>query len=170
MNEEFCNKVREATLQQYASGILNRQTKPQIIINSLLSDNNISYVNEKTFKYYSVDNFLDEHNLIIEVMGDYFHANPLIYDDYSVLNSMQKKDIIRDKRKNTYIYKYFNIHILYIWESDIKNNPKLCESLILKYIECCGLLDDYNSFNYHLTNNTVILNSNIINPYFILTP
>lgn len=39
---------------------------------------NIKYINEKTFKYYSVDNYLVDYNLIIEIMGDYFHANPIL--------------------------------------------------------------------------------------------
>ena len=71
MSKEFCDKVREATLKQYREGILDRQTKPQIIVNSILYNNNIKYTNEKTFKYYFVDNYLNESDLIIEVMGDY---------------------------------------------------------------------------------------------------
>lgn len=104
---------------------------------------NIKYINEKTFKYYSVDNYLVDYNLIIEIMGDYFHANPILYDNYDNLNEMQKKDIIRDKRKNTYIK---------------------------KYIENSGKLDDYNSFNFLFYDDTLALKSNIINPYFKITP
>lgn len=170
MNEDFCNKVRDATLKQYANGVLNRQTKPQILVNSILSKNNINFTNEKTFKYYSVDNFLNKHKLIIEVMGDYFHANPNIYDNINALNDMQRKDIVRDKRKRTYIAKYYDIKILYVWEQDLKINQELCERLILKYIDNKGILDDYNSFNYHMKNHNILLNNNIINPYFMLTP
>lgn len=170
MNEDFCNKVRKATLKQYANGILDRQTKPQILVNSILSKNNIRFINEKTFKYYSVDNFLNKYDLIIEVMGDYFHANPNIYRNCSTLNDMQKKDIARDKRKRTYIEKYYNIKILYIWESDLKTDQELCERLILKYVDNGGILDDYNSFNYHMEKDKVILNNIIINPYFMITP
>lgn len=67
MDELFCDKVRNATLKQYQDGILNRQTIPQKIVNNILNKNDINYINEKTFKYYSVDNYLIEHNLIIEV-------------------------------------------------------------------------------------------------------
>lgn len=167
MDENFCNKVREATLKQYQDGILDRQTIPQKIVNSILEKNNINYLNEKTFKYYSVDNYLIEHNLIIEVMGDYFHVNPLIYTDSNDINNMQKKDIDRDKSKHTYIKKYQGVEILYLWESDIKNNHLLCEELIKKYIESNGKLEEYNSFNYSFCNNNLKLNNNIIKPYFI---
>ena len=104
MSEEFCNKVRENTLKQYADGILNRQTAPQRKVNAMLDKLEISFVNEKIFKYYSVDNYISNSNLIIEVMGDYFHANPILYNDYNKLNEMQQKDIIRDKRKK-YLHK-----------------------------------------------------------------
>jgi len=170
MNKEFCDKIRKATLLQYSTGVLNKQTKPQIIINNILNKNNINYINEKTFGYYSVDNYLQDYNLIIEVMGDYFHANPLIYPNYSSLNEIQIKDIVRDKRKHTYILKYFNIEILYIWENDIKTNTDLCESIIIEYINKNGKLDDYNSFNFSLCNQKLKINSNIINPYFIQPP
>ena len=170
MSEEFCNKVRENTLKQYADGILNRQTAPQRKVNAMLDKLEISFVNEKIFKYYSVDNYISNSNLIIEVMGDYFHANPILYNDYNKLNEMQQKDIIRDKRKNTYIKKYYDIDILYLWESDINNNPIICEKLIEKYIKNDGKLDDYNSFNFLLCDNILKLKNEIINPYFKNNP
>lgn len=170
MDESFCNKVREATLKQYQDGVLDRQTIPQKIVNDILSKNNINYVNEKIFKYYSVDNYLTDYNLIIEVMGDYFHVNPIVYNDIEVINDMQRKDINRDKRKRTYIKKYYNLDILYLWETDIKNNLLLCEKLIKEYIKLNGKLEEYNSFNFSYYNDTLQLNKNIINPYFISTP
>ena len=170
MNEEFCDKIRKATLLQYKEGVFDRQTKPQKIVNEILEQLHISYINEETFKYYSVDNYLNNHNLIIEVMGDYFHSNPNKYPNYKQLNDIQLKDTVRDKRKNTYIKKHYNINILYLWESDILNNQQLCKSLILYYIKNNGLLSDYNSFNYSLIDNKVTLKSNIINPYFMITP
>lgn len=165
-NEETRNKIRKATLLQYKNGILNRQTKPQILVNNILKECNISYENERLFEYYSVDNYLTESNLIIEVMGDYFHANPTIYKKEK-LDNIQSKDVIRDKRKHTYIKRYHNVEILYLWESDIKLRPELCKLLIQTYIDNDGNLNNYNSFNYSINNNTLNTNSKIINPYFI---
>ena len=51
-------------------------------------------------------------------------------------------------------------------ETDIKNNPKLCKELILKYIENNGKLDDYNSFNFSLYEEKLAMNKNIIKPHF----
>ena len=170
MDQNFCNKVREATLMQYKNGCFDKQTLPQKIINKISENNNINYVNEKIFDYYSVDNYLIDYNLIIEVMGDYFHSNPLLYTDLNEINHIQKKDIDRDKRKHTYIKKYYDIEILYLWESDIKNEPLLCTQLIEMYIKNDGKLRDYNSFNFYLCDGKLKIKNKIINPYFIQPP
>jgi len=164
--KEERNKFRNIMLKRYKDNPINTDTKPQKIINNILDNNNIEYIREETFKYYAVDNFLNKSNLIIEVMGDYFHNNPIKYPDPSKLNKMQLKDKKRDKSKNTYIKKYYNINILYLWETDINNNPTLCEKLILLYIKKNGNLRNYHSFNYHTTKtNKLYLNKNIIDFY-----
>lgn len=149
--------------------ILNKRkqttnTKPQRIINELLDNLSIKYENEKEYTYYSVDNYLPEYNLIIEVMGDFWHGSPIKYS-HKKLNDIQKKCISRDKAKHTYIKNKYGIEILYIWESDIYNNTELCKHLILQYINNNGILNNYNSFNYHNDNGDVYVNKDIIYPY-----
>ena len=39
------------------------------------------------------------------------------------------------------------------------------QALIDKYIKQNGLLENYHSFNYHLENDDLILNDDIITPY-----
>lgn len=143
---------------------LDTNTKPQQIINSVLNEMNISYVNEKGFKYYAVDNYLDDFNLIIEVMGDFWHCNPIKYSSSNKYD-IHKKRIPRDKAKHTYFKNNYNIEILYLWEHDIYNNLDICKALIDKYINNNGILQNYNSFNYHLENGNLKLNDNIIIPY-----
>ena len=82
-------------------------------------------------------------------MGDYWHATPLKYN-INNLTKQQKKSIKQDKSKHTYVKKYEDIEILYLWETDINKNIDLCWSLIDKYINNNGVLDNYHSFNYHL--------------------
>ena len=138
------------------------QTKPQLIINELLNNDNIKFTNEESFIYYSVDNYLSDYNLIIEVMGDYWHSNPI---KFNLLNEMQKKNIIRDKSKHSFLYSKYNIEILYLWEEDILNNPLLCKNLINLYINRKGLLENYHSFNYELIDEQLVLKTDLIIPY-----
>ena len=154
------SRIRAANLMKNNS--VTTLTKPQIIINNLLELNDIQYKNEEPFIYYSVDNYLNEYNLIIEVMGDYWHSNPL---KFTQLNDLQVKNITRDKAKHTFIQKYYGINILYLWENDILKNLDLCYALIDLYIKNDGNLINYHSFNYSLYNNNLVLSSQIIQPY-----
>lgn len=125
------------------------ETKPQLMVNNFLEELGIKYINEYNCKYYSIDNYLSDYNLMIEVQGDYFHCNPVT----KIKNHKNKKVIKKDKSKNTYIKKYYGINILYLWEKDIMENPALCKKLITEYVNNGGILDNYHSFNYILDEN-----------------
>ena len=139
-------------------------SKPQMILNNLLDTMNIAYEREYPLKYYSIDNYLKENNLMIEVQGDYWHSNPLKYN--KSLNEIQARGIKKDKAKHTYVKKYFNIEILYLWENDIIKNLDICKQLIQLYINSNGNLSNYHSFNYYLdAANKLCLKDDIIIPY-----
>lgn len=161
-SDEWKEKSRIRAVEMLKNNKINTLTKPQIIINELLDLNNIKYVNEEPFVYYSIDNYLTDYNLVIEVMGDYWHGNPLKFDK---LNDLQRKNITRDKAKHTFMKNRYNINILYIWEKDILEKPELCILLIKSYINNNGILDNYHSFNYVLQENSLVLNSKLIQPY-----
>lgn len=157
-------KSRMRAVRIIESRQLNTNTKPQQIINDVLNDMGIPYVNEKGFKYYAVDNYLNEHNLIIEVMGDFWHCNPLKFSTPDGCD-IHKKRIPRDKAKHTYLRNCYNIEVLYLWEDDIYNNLDVCRKIIDKYINNNGVLENYHSFNYHTENGVLVLNDDIITPY-----
>lgn len=163
--EDNKQKQRERVVQMISDGIMPQTlSSPHKKINDLLSLHNILFENEYVEKYYAIDIFLSEYNLMIEIMGDYWHANPIKYDDFQ-LTSKQKDAIRRDKAKHTYIKKYENIEILYLWESDINKNINLCSTLIQEYITNNGLLENYHSFNYHLSGDKLCINDILITPF-----
>ena len=165
MSKELKDKLRKSIYIR-SKDPARFETGIQIAINNILYNNNIEYEREKVFTYYAVDNYLTNNNLIIEVMGNYWHANPLRYNkDKYLLNKKQLEWIKKDKQKHTYIKNHTNIDILYLWETDIIEDIKLCEKIILEYIKNNGVLLNYNSFNYHLDNDILKLNESIILPY-----
>lgn len=159
------SKIRAAKILSDGK-IPSTNSKPQIIINGLLDGMGILYRNEKNFKYYSVDNYLIDSNLIIEVMGDFWHCSPIKFPDVNKLRSAVKPNIGKDKAKHTYLLKYYGIEVLYLWEQDIYDRIDVCQELILEYIKTEGILKNYHSFNYSVINGTLKLNDNIITPYF----
>ena len=166
-NEKYKDDSRQRAVRILKNNPVNLYTKPQIMINELLTKMNIQYENEYNCKYYSIDNFLQDYNLMIEVMGDFWHSNPIKYHDKNMLRDIQIKSVRKDKAKHTYIGDYYNIQILYLWEQDIYSDIDLCRKLIELYISTDGDLKNYHSFNYHLDNNGDIkLNDKIICSYF----
>lgn len=164
--QQFCSVSCQ---NKWQSNVMKRKyirsgsTRIQMKINSILSSKNIHYKNEYSYKYYKMDNYLTDSNLCLEIMGEYWHCDNRIYEQIS---TMQKNSILRDKRKNSFVYSNYNINILYLWESEINNFPKLCEMLIDKYIAEKGKLKNYHSFNYHIgDNDEILLNDKIIIPY-----
>lgn len=173
-NKEYSQKERniqrERILKMYDDGIFSKKiTIPHKLINGVLDYKKIKYINEHKVAFYSMDIFLNEYNLYIEIMGDYFHANPCFYN-FDELNSIQLKDKKQDKSKHTYFKNNKQIEILYLWEHDIKNNIDICKELICKYINSDGILESYNSFNYYMDDGFLKLKKEIKIPYFITNP
>lgn len=167
VSEENKQRIREQNVRLISEGKMPQtMTKPHKAIYNLLIENQIACENEHPLKYHSIDICLKDHNLMIEIMGDYWHGIPLKYQ-YDELNKQQLKSVKQDKSKHTYAKKYHNIEILYLWERDINKNIELCWYLIQAYISNNGILKDYNSYNYSLIDGDLILKEQIIQPYFI---
>lgn len=169
-SEEERRRMSILTTKRICNGEFKQtQTKPHIKINDVLSSIGIEYENEYNCKYHSLDIYLSKNNLGIEIMGDYWHGNPIKYKDKTELGKIQLKGIKQDKSKHTYVAKYHNFEILYLWEYDINNNIDICKELIRLYIDRNGILSDYNSFNYYVNNNgNLSIKENIIQPYFLI--
>ena len=159
------SKIRGAKIMSEKK-IPTANTKPQIIINAILDDMNIAYINEQNYKYYSVDNYLSDYNLIIEVMGDFWHCSPIVFPDRAKLRETVVPNIRKDKAKHTYLSTYCGIEVLYLWETDIYKRPDVCKLLIQKYVDSAGRLKNYHSFNYSVVDEKLKLNDIIILPYF----
>lgn len=166
-SKEARDKMRKASIRRLSEGTIPQtNTKPHRKTNSILDDMGIKYVNEYNLKYHSLDIYLTDFNLGIEIMGDYWHGSPLKYKR-DQLSSIQQKSIKQDKSKHTYTKKYHGFEILYLWEKDINENEDLCKKLISTYIKNRNELNDFNSFNYYVNGSEVLLKSEVLKPYFI---
>lgn len=167
LNGEQLNKLRN-NLMINRSKANRLNTSIQKHVNDMLDLLHVKYEREKIIKYYSIDNYLPNQNLAIEVMGDYWHVSPILYNIHGkAINKSQYRDIIKDKSKNTYLNNN-GIKTLYLWEKDINKNPDLCLCLINLFIRSNGNILNSNSFNWELKDGELSLKQNIIHPYFEL--
>ena len=146
-DKQFCSKQCHTDYQNSPEGIeQNRlrvlktlsqypcRTQPEIETAKVLKSMGVWFSEQKTINDRFCVDFLLENNLIIEVMGDYFHANPKMYGDkpgLKPLNDMQKRNIPNDYRKRRYLGKC-GYKILDLWESDI--NTGKAYDIVLDFI------------------------------------
>lgn len=106
-------------------------TLPEKIFEELLIKNKIVYVKEKRIGYYVCD-FIINDNIVFEIQGDYWHANPKKYK-IDNLDRIQRKNVNRDKNKYIYLTNR-SFKVLYLWEDELKNNITYCEKLLKENI------------------------------------
>lgn len=146
------NTIHNFTIGKYPTSL----TKQHKIINSLLDKLKIKYINEKSYSYYSIDIYLQDYNLCIEIMGGYWHLDYRRFDKNTNFISQQNA-IEKDKRKKKYIEEKYSTKILYLWEKEVNENLELCEKLILEFIENPYNLKDFHSSSYKLNGDKIEL-------------
>ena len=118
----------KAIKHKYSSLKLPRkreETKPELFIKHFLIQYKIDYIyNEQLSKQYKYrpDFVLPSFKVILEVQGDYWHANPSIYDEDECTDKQilaRQKDVI----KKAY-YESLGYTVICIWELEIKNESK----------------------------------------------
>lgn len=101
----------------------------EIKVRDILDSNTILYTPQRFINGLSYDFLINKTNIIIEVQGDYWHANPIKYKMGDLIkypgigileiSKVWEKD--RIKRENAEFYGY---KILYLWESEINKAEK----------------------------------------------
>jgi len=133
-SEECKNKLRLNTLDMIKNGKYNHiDTLPVRVFQSILTNENISFEKEKIVSHWSFDFYLYDHDLYIEIDGDYFHSNPLLYPE-GPKTKTQKINNYRDKKKNTFC-KENNIKLIRFWEYDILRNKECVQQRLLELIK-----------------------------------
>jgi len=136
-SEAHKQKIRSATLKQYESGTFPQRmnTKPERMLKEELL--NRGYVEGEDFihQYKFMNKFMCDfvlpiQKIVVEVYGDFWHANPNKYP--KPIYPHQIKGAGRDKSKEAYITKVDNNSWTYLvlWENDIKKNVAKCVNKI----------------------------------------
>jgi very-short-patch-repair endonuclease len=105
------------------------ETKVATILESL----NLPFEQQVTIDRYTVD-FLIDKKYIVECYGDFWHCNPHQYTS-SYFNRGKKKtaeEIWERDMKRKEQFEKMGYKFLCLWESDIRNNPKIVRSKIKK--------------------------------------
>lgn len=117
-SDETKNKLRDITLANIKNGLFKQvDTLPSRLFEKLLIDNQIKYEKEKIVQAWSFDFYLIDYDYYVEIDGDYFHSNPLIYKD-GPKTKTQKINHYRDRKKNEFCLTN-NLNLVRFWEQEI---------------------------------------------------
>jgi len=119
ISEEKRRMLRRTALKTLST--YPRETSIEKAIRKWLEKEEIYHIPQHVINNkFCVDFYLPEHNVIIEALGDYFHANPKIYGKGLIsLNDIQRQNIGRDKSRFAYLKKC-GYSLYGFWECDIK--------------------------------------------------
>jgi G:T-mismatch repair DNA endonuclease (very short patch repair protein) len=134
-SESTIKKISDTKKQKWESGDIGKvKYKPSKLEKTFTNILDLLEINYTT-SYYApdiksfYDIYLPEHNVIIEVDGDFWHCNPIKYPNGPV-SKCQHKNIERDKIKNQWALDN-GYTLLRFWEDDINNNIKYIKQILL---------------------------------------
>lgn len=117
-SEETKDKLRRITLDQIKRGVFSQtRTKPHLAFAALLDEMGIKYEEEKGAGFFSIDFYLPEYDLYVEIDGDYFHSNPAFYPN-GPKTATQKINHYRDIKKDKFCLES-GLRVIRIWENEI---------------------------------------------------
>jgi very-short-patch-repair endonuclease len=123
-------KILLETLARNRKEILKgNPSKLEYTFASILESLNVEFTHQYHVDGFEYDFYVPSINTLIEIDGDYWHANPIKYTE-DTLNNTQKKNLGLDKLKNQ-LAESKGYKLIRFWENDIVNNRLACiEQLI----------------------------------------
>lgn len=130
---------------------LTKISKLELRIQSLLNALGVEYIAQFQVGFNAFDIRLANTNIIIEVNGDFWHANPIKYKSDDILTfpmppgrKTAEEVWKKDARKNDYATKK-GYNIIIIWESEMKSlSDEDLTGLLLERIRSCQELPQSN--------------------------
>lgn len=147
--EKYIERINNIKISIKNSGF-NRYSKISMElftdIEEMLDDKCYYGKNEKIIQFYDSSNkyfcfYVDftYKNKIIEFYGDYYHANPKIYEKDKIVGSKyschKAEDIWKIDLDRIKLIKEKGFDVLIVWESDYKNNKEKIKNKCIKWIK-----------------------------------
>lgn len=115
LNPEGLNIV-----QKNAAKMSKVMTWPEREFKKLLTELGVKFEVQKIVGKKIFDFYIPDKNILFEVDGDYYHANPLLFKEED-LNRMQTRNLKNDKFKDS-LALGLGYKMERVWEYDLKNN------------------------------------------------
>lgn len=130
-NKKLCDSLKRS----------GRLSKVHLRIKKILDLENLGFVSEQLVDKYFADELNENKKIIIEINGDYVHANPKFYKDLDIIKLHRTKYTAKEKWQMDEARKKclesIGYRVFIIWESDDleEKRKQLHELLQKKYID-----------------------------------
>jgi very-short-patch-repair endonuclease len=121
-NPEAAKLNKKKKLEAQAKKMSNKMTAPERLFAEMMKELDVKFETQKVLGKKIFDFYIPSKNMMVEVDGDYYHANPLIYESKD-LNKMQIRNVRNDKFKDV-LAKGNGYTIERVWEYDLNNDYK----------------------------------------------
>lgn len=143
--------LSKLAIERIQSGNNKVITRPNRIIGDLLKRIGIPFKYEQPIEdICRTDILILNEQIAIEIDGDYWHSNPLIYQDRSLTYSQSSNKINDQIKQQQLKSKYPDFKIIRLWESDIYFKILECAQKIL------NCLPQYSLPNYQFDQYSII--------------
>lgn len=105
-------------IQKNAKKMSTKMTWPEREFKKLLQELQVEFEVQKIIQNKIYDFYIPSLNLLVEIDGDYYHANPET-QDMENLNGLQKKIVRNDGYKNS-LAEGLGYKLVRVWENDLK--------------------------------------------------
>lgn len=113
--KKFCSRGCFLSSRNQSDTWIERATEQK------LKDLSLRYVKQYEVGRMTLDFYLPDFNLAVEVNGDFWHCNPDIYGKTKPIHKYHERIIAKDKRKLKQL-DALGYEVLIIWENDISEN------------------------------------------------
>lgn len=119
------------SLQKNATKMSTKMTWPEREFKKLLKEIGVVFEVQKIVGKKIFDFYIPDKNMLIEVDGDYWHANP---NRVEKINKTQERNLRNDKYKEG-LATGLGYSLERVWESDLKENYKVVKSNFKKLLK-----------------------------------
>lgn len=139
--DSSANVISNISQELFNNIYKNIDKTDKIYFGNLNKEYEINNCGDNGSNFYRLDFYDKTKNIVIEFLGDYWHANPDIYKSNTTIKIHNKDILVNDiwdndnKRKLNICKKLNNPIYLTVWENDYRKNPNEVINNLLKYFK-----------------------------------
>ena len=116
----------------------NKNTTPELFFEKICQELKLTYEKQKKIiredgYYFIVDFYFPGENKIVEVQGDYWHANPRMFPDKNKWTMTQLANFLRDTKKREWA-KRQGYGLEEVWEYDLRHDLQNVQEKLKRFL------------------------------------